>query len=121
MKNTNNAKREEEPVIDPELNDHINALHDIDEALFAAHYRYQETHSVTQRKTAYTAFAQAVYELEGVLAYLQSYQKRLRNGVEASTPGKIIPLRRRQPRDARGRFAKRTALRPESTPQEPCP
>lgn len=98
-----------EPTIDPVFCGELGKLPSIDDALYGANYRYQETHSATQRKTQCAAFSQAVYELGNLLAYLQSYQKRMRDGVDASTPGKVIPLRRRsQPRDARGRFLKRT-------------
>jgi hypothetical protein len=115
----------ERDPIDPTFAVTLSALHDIDEALFDAQCSHKDAHSASERQAAYTAFSQAVYELQGILTYVRSYQQRMRDGVEASTPGKIIPLRRRpgrirdasgsdalpriqQPRDARGQFVKRT-------------
>ncbi len=109
MKNKSNARRDEDPDIDPAFCDQLNALHDIDNALFAAHYGYQETHSATQRTAECATFAQAVYELEGIVAYVQKCLAHMREGVTVQQPERVIRLRpRRQPRDERGRFIKWT-------------
>lgn len=73
----------ERDPIDPTFAVTLSALHDIDAALFDAQCSHKEARSASERQAAYVAFSQAVYELQGVLAYVQGYQQRMRDGVDA--------------------------------------
>lgn len=113
--------------LDPRFDKAVNTLIDLSDSLYGAAFNFAGTDSPTERAQCASTFAQAVYELEHVLAYLQGYQKRIRAGVWSAErsvhdakgvevePSRVIPLRRRQPRDARGRFVKIAA----TSAQEP--
>ncbi len=80
-------------------------VHDIHDRLYNSDAAYQAASCAAQQEAACAAFAAATNDLLKIYIAMMMHEQEMHDGL-TPMPGKILILRRRQPRDARGRFIK---------------